>query len=127
MGIRSHIHSILKKTGTEEIDQTFKSLDQKVKALSEIREKRQKKDDVTNEFKPQNSFRPMEGTYLKDIDISTGGTKVTHGLERDILGFIVININANTNIWNTTPTDFDKKLHMRLQAGANCKVSLWVF
>lgn len=135
MGINSHIHSIVKKTNVEDIDQGFKNLNAKLSVLSEIRERKEFKDGTAGsakELKITSSIKPMDGSFSRDLTITAdpSGTIVTHGIGRPILGFIVINRNNNSNVWNITdPSDtgIDIKNQIRLVSDVETLISLWIF
>lgn len=76
------------------------------------------------EFFTQFTDNPLlNGVLLKNIELTTSNVNVNHTLGRECQGWIVINKNANADIWQT---DASKSI-ITLRATAAVKVDLWVF
>lgn len=68
----------------------------------------------------------IDGAFIENISIVTGTPyNLSHGLEINPRGWIVVKKNAESDIWQTdsdTPTST-----MILNSSANVTISLWVF
>lgn len=64
-----------------------------------------------------------DGVRLDGIQLASGATQVEHRLQRTPRGFLVLNINANTNVWATARSE----LTLTLNTTASAVVDLWVF
>ena len=79
-------------------------------------------------FAPIFTKEVLDGRLIKDIPLITGVTnKVEHGLQRDVLGYIVVKKGVNTVGWDGEATNTMKSSFLNLLCGANVTVSLWVF
>lgn len=67
----------------------------------------------------------LDGIILSNIALTTGDNDISHKLGRKLQGWIVVDRDANANIYrktSTTPT-----LTLKLNSSANVTVSLYVF
>lgn len=69
------------------------------------------------------SAQILDGVLLKDISLKSGANSISHKLNRQLTGYIVVKKNANVNVWDSGA---DTKL-LNLQTSAATTVSLWVF
>lgn len=68
-----------------------------------------------------------EAVFLKDVTVNTTPTEISHGLNREPLGFLVVNRTSNVGIWKSpTPSVAPTKILM-LEASSDSIVSLIVF
>lgn len=65
----------------------------------------------------------IDGLLIESVVINTTDTKIEHKLGRTPKGFIVTDLQANTNIWRT---GYDSRF-ITLRAGTQTTISLWVF
>lgn len=66
---------------------------------------------------------PFINGNLLEIDVSTTATDFNHGLNRTPIGFLVIDKNANADIWKTGAT----RTTIQLDASASASIKVWVF
>lgn len=77
-----------------------------------------------NEFFTQFIDNPLlNGVLLKQIELDTTAVNVDHKLGRECQGWIIINKNADANVWQTGAT----KSAITLKANVGVVVDLWVF
>ena len=68
----------------------------------------------------------IDGRQIDDVALATGtANTVTHGLGRNLRGYIVTRRNADCRVWNDTSTSPSKTLLLR--TSATVTVSLWVY
>ena len=68
----------------------------------------------------------LDGTLITGIELASGvTTAIEHKLNRTIRGWIIVDKDANCNIFSPNTTLRDKIIS--LQANANVTISLWVF
>ena len=72
--------------------------------------------------KPQLDSRIIEGVEL----VSGTAKQIEHKLGRKLLGWQIIDIDSNANVWQPA-TATNKELFLKLQSSANCKISILVF
>lgn len=60
------------------------------------------------------------------LQLSTGDTRVAHGLGRTPQGWFVVRNNANTTIWEATAST-DPKTFLNLRASGACTVTVIFF
>lgn len=75
--------------------------------------------EFVNQFK---NTELLTGVAFKNLAVNTTLT-ITHGLNREPLGFIVTNKNANANIWATL---MDKNF-IYLISSASVEIDIWVY
>ena len=77
----------------------------------------------------QAKLKPLQGAYLKDISLSNASTEIAHNLGYKLTGYLVVNQNAASTFFNSTPDDreYDYKNKFALTASASVAVDLWVF
>lgn len=82
-------------------------------------------DAVGNTFKSISDLPLISGELVKDIAITATTTNtIPHRLDRVPVGYLVIDRNADANIW-TVKKATDKFLY--LDSSLTCSISLWVF
>lgn len=70
----------------------------------------------------------IDGTLLKNISLISGQVNVIdHKLAREIIGYIVIRKDSNSNVWDSQKTNNLKNINLKLHTDNNCEVDLWVF
>jgi|TARA_R100000030_G_scaffold86909_1_gene70436 hypothetical protein len=71
----------------------------------------------------------LDGRLIEDIEFASNTTRnIHHGLGRAYRGYIVVSINASTNIAVDTTENNNKAQFLALTAGrVACTASLWVF
>lgn len=67
----------------------------------------------------------LQGVEKIDVSLGTTEVSVEHTLGRAYRGWIITNIDTNTNVWVSSTTNSTKFL--KLTAGATCTVSLWIY
>lgn len=67
----------------------------------------------------------LDGRHIIGVAVSTGVTAVNHGLNRDWVGYVVINNNAAAFVY--TANENNKNITLNLTATASGVVDLWVF
>jgi hypothetical protein len=88
---------------------------------------RRLQDSVSEAFSQLQTKNPiLNGVYVEQ-EIGTGDTEVSHGLQRQPTGFLVVRRDADANVWesgtaNGRPSD---KLILKATTGVN--VTLYVF
>ncbi len=65
----------------------------------------------------------LKGIYLSGVEIQTTQTKINHGLERELQGYLILKKNNNSNVWLISS---DNKT-LEMQATAIVDVDIWVF
>lgn len=67
----------------------------------------------------------LDGQILSNISLTTGSNSVSHKLGRKLQGWLIVDKDANSNIYReTSPTP---TLTLVLNSSANVTVSLYVF
>lgn len=64
---------------------------------------------------------------IKDIEITTGTTKIKHGLGRDYTGYILILSDSATIIYVSTQNNVRKKTELWLTGTTTATISILVF
>lgn len=68
----------------------------------------------------------IDGRLINDVFITSGTPKeIDHGLQRPIIGWIIVGKNANAVVWSSI-SDIPNRT-LIFNASANVTVSLWVF
>lgn len=68
----------------------------------------------------------IDMVFLKDIDLLTGQDNIVeHKLQRKPLGFVIVNKNAEADIWQESVVLASKT--MNLKSSADVKISLIIF
>lgn len=68
----------------------------------------------------------LNGNLLEDIALVSGSINtVNHGLDRKYRGWIIVDKDANANIYSSTSNVPEKTL--LLNTTLNCVVSIWIF
>jgi hypothetical protein len=70
----------------------------------------------------------IDGKLLTDLDLASGTTSIiSHGLGRDIIGWIVVGKNAAQHVYDVQSSNDDPDKFLYLTAGGTVTVDLWVF
>ena len=70
----------------------------------------------------------IDGVLLKGIQLDNSKTNsVSHKLDRNILGWLVIRRRAKAQIWDTQDLNTFKSKTLDLQTDTNVNVDLWIF
>jgi hypothetical protein len=67
------------------------------------------------------------GTLLTGVELSSGANNVAHGLGREPLGYIIVQKNANVNVWDSQATNIFPAKFLALNAASDVAVNVWVF
>lgn len=67
----------------------------------------------------------LDGVLLKQVKLSSSATQVSHNLGREPQGWLVVNKNANADVWQSS-TNLPKSF-IALTATADVTIDLWVF
>jgi hypothetical protein len=78
-------------------------------------------------FKGMGKREILQGILLTSLSIGTSTTKVSHGLGRVPLGFIVVDKTANSDIYRDGTVTTERDLFLHLKATTATTISLWVF
>lgn len=65
------------------------------------------------------------GKLIEDISVTTTASDFPHKLGREIVGWIVVDIDDDARVWS--PGGEDREKFVRLQASSPVNVTLWVF
>ena len=77
---------------------------------------------------PVTSASIIDGKLLTDLDLASGTTSIiSHGLGRDIVGWIVVGKNAAQHVYDVQSSNDDPNKFLYLTAGGTVTVDLWVF
>lgn len=82
-------------------------------------------ENVGNAVDPLIKNQFLNGQLINDIALVIGDNDISHKLGRKIQGWVIVDIDAVSNIYrktSTTPT-----LTIKLNSSANCTVSLYIF
>jgi len=74
-----------------------------------------------------NSQPLANGILIKGITLSSTTKRVSHQLSRPYAGFIVVDQNAQADVWRDASDTSRPQDAIPLKASANVTVSLWVF
>lgn len=81
---------------------------------------------IEEAFQPLLSNEVIDGNLLENVSLVSGSVNVIkHGLDRKYRGWIVVDKNANANIYSSTSNVPEKTL--LLNTTLNCVVSIWIF
>ena len=80
-------------------------------------------DYVQDALSPITASPILNGVLLKDVDLSASATAIGHKLGRIPQGWIVVDKNANEDIWSTDKT----RSLLTLVASGDVTVTIWVF
>lgn len=68
----------------------------------------------------------LDGVLIKNIDLVAGVDNIiSHKLNRNLLGWIIIKKNTQSDIWEKSG-DFSKK-NLILNCSADTTISIWIF
>lgn len=77
---------------------------------------------LANTFNQLNNNPFLGGNLLQNVAVATGGTQITHGLNRQPQLWVLCDQNTNTTVWRTA---WDTNT-ITLKCGSNCTINLWV-
>jgi hypothetical protein len=84
-------------------------------------------DSITDSIQSLTKIPILEANLVANVSVSTTATGVEHGLNRQPLGFIVVDRTSNTQVWRSaTPSAAPEKLLM-LEASATTTISILIF
>lgn len=70
----------------------------------------------------------LDGRLIADIALASGSTNhVEHGLQRAVVGYIVVKKSANSTIWDSESSNTRRSLFLDLNCSSAVTVTLWVF
>lgn len=69
----------------------------------------------------------LKGQQLNGISLINGTTLVNHGLQRKLIGWFLVGIDANAAIHDNQVSNQTPQLTLSLTSNANCIVNLWVY
>jgi hypothetical protein len=88
---------------------------------------RRLQDATSDAFSQLQTANPiLNGVFVEKV-ISTLDTEVSHGLQRTPMGFIVVNRDADANVWESATTNGRPQDKLILKATASVNVTLYVF
>jgi hypothetical protein len=91
-------------------------------------ELQQIQDNVLESFKDLGVNYILNGELVQDVSLVSGTDQaVSHKLSRKPNGFIVVDKNANADVWQSTTVNNIKDRVLLLRASATVKISLWIF
>jgi len=68
------------------------------------------------------------GVLLKNINLLSGqDNAVSHGLNREYVGFMVVRPTANSNVWESSSSNNRKNLTINLRCSVTSVFDIWVF
>ena len=89
---------------------------------------RRVQDAIEPPFRDIASRQILDGRLIRDVDlVSSADNVINHGLGRDLIGWLVVGINAAATIYDKQSTNDLRHLTLILDASANCRVNVWVF
>lgn len=80
-------------------------------------------DQIASVVNPLSRIEILDGVAIKDIAITTAAVNVEHGLNRQPLGWILIDNTADARVWRT---DWNSN-YISLDASGTSTISIWVF
>tara|TARA_R110000868_G_scaffold119214_3_gene315866 strand:+ start:608 stop:925 length:318 start_codon:yes stop_codon:yes gene_type:complete len=94
---------------------------------TESKELNRVQDHVSNAFDQLRNSPLLDGTLHKSIPITAGTAyQLKHKLNRNLVGWIVTNNNANSVIWRTSSTVLPESI-LELNASATATIDVFVF
>lgn len=82
-------------------------------------------DNIERAFRQVVTKEILDGRLIQDVVITTASVAVSHGLGRTLVGWVVVDKNANADVWRVGTANADTLL--TLDASATVTVDLWVF
>lgn len=76
-------------------------------------------------FEHIKSSEIVNGRLIEDINITTAGTTVNHGLGRIWSGWFVVDNTADVRVWSVPSAD--EKKYLMLDASGTATIAIWVF
>jgi hypothetical protein len=78
-------------------------------------------------LKKTNQTPIVNGNLLTGIVLTTGTTRVPHGLGRPYVGFKIVDKTATADVWRDATNVGSPETFIPLIASAGVTVSIWVF
>jgi hypothetical protein len=94
---------------------------------SQDREINQLQNNIINGLAPVISLPFVGGVILSGVQLTAGQTTVQHGLNRNLIGWIVIGQNAQASVWDSQDSNKTPNQTLVLNASAQVTVNLFVF
>lgn len=85
-------------------------------------------DNVETSFSEIMSKDILNGVLIKNVVLVSGQNNIiSHKLERELQGFVVVRQRANSIIWDSQDSNTLKKLTLILNCSANVEIDIWCF
>lgn len=97
------------------------------KIYSPNREVSQIQDAIVDAIDPLLALPLSDSNFLENVDLTTGSNIVSHGLGRDLRGWIVVRKDADESIYDTQDSNSLPALTLMLVSSGAVTVSLIVF
>jgi hypothetical protein len=83
---------------------------------------------VQEAIEPLIASQIIDGVLLKNVELTAGQLNIVfHGLGRELVGWIVVGQDANSQVWDEQAANPLKTRTLRLRASTDTVVALWVF
>ena len=69
----------------------------------------------------------LQGQLLQSVSLATGLNTINHKLGRDLVGWFITRLRANSIVWDSQDTNQSSNLTLILNASAPVVIDLWVF
>lgn len=91
-----------------------------------VRDIQKLQDTLSRVFNGIQSKAILDGRLINDVSlVSSGATEVSHGLGKPIRGWVLVEKDANANVYSSASSTPNSTLV--LNTSADVTVSLWVF
>lgn len=97
------------------------------KLYSEDRVLNMVQDNLVKSINPIAQNPIINGHILTSISLASGNNKVTHGLNRPLLGWYITRLRANETIYDTQDTNPNPSSNLQLVASGAVVVDIAVF
>ena len=84
-------------------------------------------DNIDAVLRPLQASAIGQGNLLTGVALINGSTEVEHKLGRELIGWIIVQQNANAPVWDRQSTNVKKSRTLVLNSTASMSVTLWVF
>ena len=84
-------------------------------------------DNVSRVFDVLTDQPILDGNMLSDIALTTATSEVAHKLDRDYVGWMVVDNVGNAVVYRDDTTTTDKTKFISMTASATTTIKLWVF
>ena len=82
---------------------------------------------VRQAFKELASLDVLRGRRIENVDVTTSGVTLQHGLGRKLLGWTLVRMRADARVWDLQDSNQTPDKTLVLKASAPATVDLWVF